>query len=62
MDDSNGNGHLRHQVEFLVLLPLIILVWMIGWSLYWIGTQNVVKNYRKERHRIFRKKVTKEAM
>jgi hypothetical protein len=56
MDDSNGNGHLLHQVKILGLLPFIIFVWMIGWTLYWIGTQNVAKNCQKERHNVFRKK------
>jgi len=63
MDDSNGNGHLRHQVKTLGLLPLIIFVWMIGWTLYWIGTQNVVKNCQKEKHNGFQKmKITKETL
>jgi hypothetical protein len=56
MDDSNGNGHLRHQLRLLGLLPLIIFVWIIGWTLSWIGNQNVVKNCQKERHNVFRKK------
>jgi len=26
-----------------MLLPLIILLWIIGWTLFWTGTQNEPK-------------------
>lgn len=41
MNDSNGNGHVWHQVRISVLLPLTIFLWMIGWTLYWIGDQRM---------------------
>jgi len=29
-----------------MLLPLIILLWVIGWSLFWTGSQNNPKTTR----------------
>lgn len=29
----------RNKVLILLLLPAVVFIWMIGWSLYWIGHQ-----------------------
>ncbi|MCX8153894.1 MAG: hypothetical protein N3E52_05630 [Candidatus Bathyarchaeota archaeon] len=29
----------RNRAVILMLLPAIIFIWVIGWSLYWIGQQ-----------------------
>jgi len=36
----------RNKAIIIVLLPAIIFLWMVGWSLYWIGHQ---KESRKPR-------------
>jgi len=41
MKESKGNEHLWHRVKIIVLLPLTILLWMTGWTLYWIGAQKM---------------------
>lgn len=30
---------MRSRVVVIILLPIIILLWIIGWSLFWIGSQ-----------------------
>jgi hypothetical protein len=36
----------RHnRATMLLLLPLIIAVWLIGWSLYWIGSARERKQH-----------------
>lgn len=37
---------MRNRVVVIVLLPVIILLWIIGWSLFWIGSQN--KSQKKQ--------------
>jgi flagellar basal body-associated protein FliL len=29
----------RSKALILLLLPAVVFIWMIGWSLYWIGHQ-----------------------
>ena len=31
----------------LLMLPIVIFIWLIGWSLYWIGSQREVSKPRK---------------
>jgi hypothetical protein len=31
---------MRNRVVVITLLPVIIFLWIIGWSLFWIGSQN----------------------
>jgi len=31
---------MHNRVVVIILLPVIILLWIIGWSLFWIGSQN----------------------
>lgn len=49
MNDSNDNGHLWHQVRTIILLPLTIFIWMIGWTLYWIGDQRMSSRTAKKK-------------
>ena len=35
---KNAKGK-RSKVVVAVLLPAIIFLWIVGWSLYWIGRQ-----------------------
>jgi hypothetical protein len=35
---KNAKGR-RSRVVVAVLLPAIIFLWIVGWSLYWIGRQ-----------------------
>jgi flagellar basal body-associated protein FliL len=30
---------MRKGVWIIALLPIIILLWIIGWTLFWIGTE-----------------------
>lgn len=34
------NIRVRNRAVILILLPLTILLWLIGWSLYWTGSRN----------------------
>ncbi|MEM2108062.1 MAG: hypothetical protein QXL10_02110 [Candidatus Bathyarchaeia archaeon] len=45
MKISRGE-HKRSKALILLLLPALIFLWIIGWSLYWIGHQ---KEHRKIR-------------
>ena len=31
---------MRNRVVVITLLPVIIFLWIIGWTLFWIGSQN----------------------
>ena len=31
---------MRNRVVVITLLPVIIFLWVIGWTLFWIGSQN----------------------
>ena len=37
-----------HIVRTIVLLPIVSLIWMIGWTLYCVGDQRVNQNAQKE--------------
>ncbi|PVX26075.1 MAG: hypothetical protein CW691_02600 [Candidatus Bathyarchaeum sp.] len=41
MNKPNEKGHLFSKVKIIVLLPLTIFLWMIGWTLYWVGDQGM---------------------
>jgi len=49
MNDSNSNRRVWHQVRIIVLLPLTIFLWMIGWTLYWIGAQKTSSRTAKKK-------------
>jgi flagellar basal body-associated protein FliL len=38
---------MRKRVFVIMLLPLIILLWIIGWSLYWTGTKTQPKTAKQ---------------
>jgi len=31
---------MRNRLVLITLLPVIICLWIIGWTLFWIGSQN----------------------
>jgi hypothetical protein len=37
----------RNRVALLLILPVVIFIWLIGWSLYWIGSKGRVAKPRK---------------
>ena len=39
MNKSKGKKHRLRLVKIIVLLPITIFVWMVGWILYVIGDQ-----------------------
>ena len=34
---SQKNTRKRRKAFTLILLPAVVFIWLIGWSLYWIG-------------------------
>ena len=30
---------MRNRVVVILVLPIVIFLWLIGWSLFWIGSQ-----------------------
>ena len=36
---TKGDEWMRKGVWIIALLPIIILLWIIGWTLFWIGTE-----------------------
>jgi len=40
---------MRNRVVVIILLPVIILLWIIGWTLFWIGSQNRPKKTRNKK-------------
>jgi hypothetical protein len=43
MKNSKGNEQPWSRAKIIVLFPLLILAWMIGWVLYWIGSQRMLQ-------------------
>jgi hypothetical protein len=37
----------RNRVALLLILPIVIFMWLIGWSLYWIGSRGESAKPRK---------------
>ena len=33
---------MRKRIFTLLFLPAIVILWTVGWSLYWIGSQKTV--------------------
>jgi len=42
---------MRNRVVVIMLLPVIILLWIIGWTLFWIGSQNRPQKTRNKKQR-----------
>jgi len=36
---TQKDTHERRKTLTLILLPALALIWLVGWSLYWIGFQ-----------------------
>ena len=34
------NMRIRNRAVILILLPVTIFLWLIGWTLYWTGSRN----------------------
>lgn len=32
--------HIHNKAVTLALLPVMMFLWLLGWSLFWIGSQN----------------------
>lgn len=41
MNNSKANRNTLHKVKIVILLPLTIFLWMVGWTLYCIGEQRM---------------------
>ena len=37
----------RNRLVVALLLPALVLVWLVGWSMYWLGHQREDKNRTK---------------
>ena len=37
----------RNRVTLFLMLPIVIFIWFIGWSLYWIGSRGKAVKPRK---------------
>jgi flagellar basal body-associated protein FliL len=37
---------MKKRAFMILLLPLIIMLWVIGWSLFWTGTKTKTKTTR----------------
>ena len=59
MKNSNNKG-LRLQPILLGILPLITLFWVIGWILYYIGSQDTVPTKILKEQLIFQKVIPKD--
>jgi len=33
----------RNRVTLFLLIPIVVFIWFIGWSLYWIGSREDAK-------------------
>jgi Tfp pilus assembly protein PilO len=53
MKNSISNKSVWRKLRIIVLLPVVSLIWMIGWTLYWIGDQRVRQNAQKENMNVF---------
>lgn len=42
---TNSKGK-RNRVIVAVLLPAVIFLWIVGWSLYWIGHQKESRKHQ----------------
>jgi len=53
MKNSTNNKSVWRIIRIIVLLPVISLIWMIGWTLYWIGDQRVRHSAQNESIKVF---------
>ena len=56
MTDSKAQGNALRRILVVAFLPLTILFWMTGWTLYWLGDQKTLTSAaRKESTSAFEK-------
>jgi flagellar basal body-associated protein FliL len=41
--------HKRNRLTVLLTLPVVVFLWVIGWSLYWIGSKSREVDQKKKR-------------
>ena len=59
MKNSYNKGLGRRLIS-VVILPIITLVWMIGWILYYVGSQKTLQIDISEQQLIFQKIILKD--
>jgi hypothetical protein len=42
---SDRRKFMRRKTIILMLFPAILIIWMLGWSLYWIGDNHTRKQH-----------------
>lgn len=57
---SSCNKELRRQPIFIGILPLITLFWVIGWILYYMGSQNTLPTKISKEKVIIQKVILKD--
>jgi Tfp pilus assembly protein PilO len=53
MKNSISNKSVWRKLRIIVLLPVVSFIWMIGWTLYWVGDHRVRQNAQKENMHVF---------
>jgi hypothetical protein len=53
MKNSSNNKPVWRIVRTIVLLPVISLIWMIGWTLFYLGDQRVNQSAQNETKNFF---------
>lgn len=48
--------HKRNRLLVVLMLPAIALIWLVGWSLYWLGRQKDQKPHFQPAHEAKREK------
>ncbi|MBN1785087.1 MAG: hypothetical protein JW815_05065 [Candidatus Bathyarchaeota archaeon] len=61
MTGSKAQGNALRQILIIALLPLTILFWMTGWTLYCLGDQKTLAStIQKEPASVFKKEDWKQ--
>jgi hypothetical protein len=51
MRNQTPKPHKRNRAARALLLPVAAMLWLIGWSLYWIGSRKQLdKSAKSNRH------------
>lgn len=52
MKSQKPKSHKQNRVVKVLLLPFMVILWSIGWSLYWVGhrktTTKSIKNNQRD--------------
>ncbi len=43
--------HKRNRLLVILALPALALIWLVGWSLYWVGRNSDNKRYVQSKHK-----------